>query len=335
MVNLHSTTAQSAYIDLLRLLRDEEVADIRGSVERRERKGMTYVYDAYRVGDKVIRRYLGIEDDEMRVRLERHEALRAERDTRRKERTRLVRLLRAEGYLSTDRTTGSLLAAMGRAGAFRLGAVMVGTAAFRFYEGELGIRLGTDQSAMTLDIDIASFSHISVALGDTVDPSLADVFTELKFDPVPALDGGAWRWKQAGTETLVEFLAPYSSDREQQRIEALGIEARSMRFMEFLLRDPIHAVALYRDGVLVRIPSPERYAIHKLIIANRRQGDNTLKVRKDLMQAELLIEVLAEDRPGELALAYEEATVTGPRWREHIDRSIRQLPDTADRLAAL
>lgn len=60
-----------------------------------------------------------------------------------------------------DGATGSLVAAMAKAGVFRLGGVVVGTTAFRLYEGELGVRLSFDQMAQTNDIDIASFEKLS------------------------------------------------------------------------------------------------------------------------------------------------------------------------------
>jgi len=46
------------------------------------------------------------------------------------------------------------------------------------------------------------------------------------------------------------------------------------------------------------VPRPEPFAIHKLIVADRRKGGpDQLKARKDRAQAEFLIKDLAEDRP--------------------------------------
>lgn len=72
---------------------------------------------------------------------------------------------------------------------------------------------------------------------------------------------------------------------------------------------------LYRSGALVQIPRPERFAIHKLIVADRRRSDpSRLKARKDRAQADLLIEVLSEERPGELVEAYEDAIGRGAAY---------------------
>jgi hypothetical protein len=94
------------------------------------------------------------------------------------------------------------------------------------------------------------------------------------------------------------------------------------------------AAALYRSGVLVQIPRPERFAVHKLIVADRRrEGPDALKARKDRAQAAFLVEVLAEERPDDLAEAWEDARGRGPRWRERLDRTLARLPETAATLA--
>jgi hypothetical protein len=63
--------------------------------------------------------------------------------------------------------------------------------------------------------------------------------------------------------------------------------------------------------------------VHKLIVAAERQ--NQAKARKDIMQAELLIVALSDQRPLELAEAWETAWNTGPRWREKLDRGRARL----------
>lgn len=50
------------------------------------------------------------------------------------------------------------------------------------------------------------------------------------------------------------------------------------------------------SGVLVRVPTPDLYALYKLIIAQRRNTTAQDKARKDMAQAQALIEVLVEDR---------------------------------------
>lgn len=332
----HSATAQAAYHDLVSLLLDDAAAEIRGTPTARERNGRTYWYDRYRIGTDIRERYLGEDSQALRERMEKHKSLQEQSRERRKERARLVRLLRSERFLGMDGATGSLVMAFANAGVFRLAGVLVGTHAFRCYEGELGLRLSLDQLATTNDIDIASFEKLSLALGETIMPSVEEVLSDFDFAAVPSLDAGkVWRWRQSRSQTLVEFLTPSFNDREELReLAALGVSAQSLHFLNFVTSEPIHAAAVYREGVLVRIPRPERFAIHKLIVSDRRQdGPESLKARKDLMQAELLMAVLAEDRPGDLADAYEDAIARGPRWCERIERALGRSPQAAALLA--
>jgi len=334
----HSPTAISAYHDLVALLLDDAVTEMRGTPTLRKIGNRRYWYDRYRVGTGIKERYLGEDNAELRKRLDDHKRLVDERDARQKERTRLVRLLRSERFTGMDGATGSLIAALARAGTFRLGGVLVGTNAFRVYEGELGLRLTLDQAAMTNDIDIASFEKLSLALGETVLPSIDRVLSDFEFDPAPSLDGSkVWRWRQSRSQTLVEFLTPSFDDKEDIReLAALGVSAQSLHYLNYLIAEPIQAAAVYRDGILVRVPQPERFAIHKLIVADRRaSGPESLKARKDRLQAELLIAILAEDRPSELAEAYEDALDRGPRWRERLARSLERSPEAAETLDRL
>jgi hypothetical protein len=335
MITHHSPTAHSAYHDLLGSLRDEAVAEIRGTPTRIDRNGRVYWYDTYRVGSEVKKTYIGEDSEPLRARMQRFAELREDRENRRKNRSRLIRLLRAEGFLGIDAATGSLLNALASAGVFRLGGTIVGTQAFRFYEGELGVRFAFDQTAQTRDIDIASFERLSIALDDTVSEPLGNVLQDFAFDPAPTLDPGkTWRWKQTRNETYVEFLTPSFSEAEDLRpLPSLGVHAQSLHYLNYLLAEPILAAATYRDGVLVQVPRPERFAIHKLIVADRRlEGSGSLKAIKDRLQAEFLVKALAADRPDDLHDALEEALSRGKRWRERIAASIDRIPSLQDLL---
>lgn len=332
-----SSIAMSAYTDLVRLLKDDAMSGVEGKPTLKQRGDKGYWYAARRVGAEMRFFYIGEDTDETRARIDRIEALRATAKKRQDERSRLVRLLRAEGMTPTDRATGSILAAMANAGTFRLGGTIVGTNAFRLYEGELGIRLPLGGMANTGDIDIAQFEKLSVALEDQVDPGLAQTFSGLKFDALPGLEPGrTWRWAQGGSGQLVEFLTPAFGEETIRDLPALGVSAQALNYLNFLIAEPIQAAVIYRSGVLVQVPRPERYAIHKLIIADRRRdGAGSLKASKDREQAAFLIEAMAEDRPDDLSRAYATAKDVGPRWREHIANSLRRMPDTMNILNSL
>ena len=184
--------------------------------------------------------------------------------------------------------------------------------------------------ANTGDIDIAQFEKLSVALQDQVDPGLAETFSALKFDPVPGPDRGrTWRWAQGGSGQLVEFLTPAFGDETIRDLPALGVCAQGLNYLNFLIAEPVPAAVIYRSGILVQVPRPERYAIHKLTIADRRRdGAGSLKSAKDREQAAFLIEAMAEDRPDDLSRAFANALEVGPRWQGHIGNSLKRMPAT-------
>jgi len=336
-----SMIAQTAWQDLLRLLKDQQVAALHGEPQRKTIGGRAYWYDRFRVGARIVERYIGEDSEETAARIAQYREIKDRRDALRRESARLVRLLRGEGLLAPDIATGQMLAAMARVGVFRLGGTVVGTQAFRHYEGVLGVAFGADRAAVTDDVDIASFERLSISLGatDGVDPALGEVFRDLGFDPVPSLDRRhVWRWRSSTRAGLVEFLTPsFREDESLRELPALGVSAQSLHYLNYLIAGPIAVPLLYRSGALIQVPRPERYAIHKLIVADRRRqdGETAGKARKDRMQAALLVGILAEESPDLLAEAYEDALGRGPSWRERIARTLDALPDTRDRLEAL
>lgn len=135
---------------------------------------------------------------------------------------------------------------------------------------------------------------------------------------------------------LDEFLTPAFGDETIRNLPELDVNAQGLNYLIFLIAVPIHAAAIYRSGVLVQVPRPERYAIHKLIFADRRRDrTGSLKSAKDREQAVFLIKAMAEDRPNDLAQAHANALKAGPRWRERIGNSLERMPETKESLERL
>ncbi len=336
----HTMTANSAYLDLLDLHLSESLSDIRGMPTQRTRNGRIYWYDRYRVGSDTKERFLGEDSPELNAKLKSHKAHKDDAKARKERMSSLARIMTADRFMRLDKTSGSLLSAMAKAGFFRLGGVIIGTYAFRAYEGELGIRLSVEQGAYTQDIDIAGFEHLSVAISETdqASPRADDIFKDLKFEAIPAMPNEhIWKWTQTKGEAVVEFLAPsFGSEESTKYLPALGVSAKCLNHLNYLLRDPIDAVLNYGSGVLVKVPSPQRYAIHKLIVSERRaEGPSPIKARKDRMQAELLISVLAQERPDALWDAYQEALSEGPKWVARLESALQKMPKVSGVLNGL
>ena len=322
-------SVQTTYQDLLEAHRLRAVADLGGTPILKRTKNRQYWYTQQRIGGRVIDRYLGPDTPELRTHIEKAATLAEEKKGFDRRCASMVAQLRAAGVPTLDRETGKLLNAMSRVGTFRLGGTLVGTHAFRFYSAELGVRFPRSLG-VTSDVDIAAFENLKLVIGDEVAPPLADTFKVLKLAPAPGLDRKKrpTRWALPDGGMTIDFLAPKMQEKKDTiLLEPLGIYAQALPFLNFLIADPIPAVGLYRSGVLVQIPRPDRYAVHKLIVANRRHRGAAAKATKDLAQAEILIGILAEDRPAELADAVEHALETGPAWRDALSKSFKRKPD--------
>jgi hypothetical protein len=298
-------------------------------------KGRRYWYFDLPEGDGGKKRtYVGpVDDPEITKRVENFKDLKADIRERRK----LVSTLVREAYLPRpEGKTGDIVQALAEAGFFRLRGVLVGTVAYQCYPAVLGVRLPST-SMVTGDADFAQFHSISVAVEDQMPPVLETLKTvDPTFREIPhKADGRFTTQFSSRSGYKVEFLTPNrGSDDYGSRpapMPALGgASAQPLRFLDFLIYQPIRAVLLHGAGVPVNIPSPERYAIHKLIVASRRRTDNdgTAKSRKDRAQAATLMEVMIEQRQSEnLADGFMEACGRGPAWQEAIRKSMSQLED--------
>lgn len=220
---------------------------------------------------------------------------------------------------------------MADAGLFRLRGVLIGTVAFQCYPGLLGVRFPST-ALQTSDVDFAQFHSISAAVGDAVGPMLDTLKSvDATFRQIPHRTVGdrSTRFRNASRYD-VEFLTPNRSSSDHEGMPALaGASAQPLRFLDFLIYEPVRSILLHKAGVNVVVPAPERYAVHKLIVADRRRDDATghLERDKDVHQAAFLCDALIGTRRGpELAAAFVEAWERGPAWRDALVNGMRSIP---------
>lgn len=298
-------------------------------------KGRDYWYFERTKPEKT-RKYVGPADDpDIAERVEKFREIKDDIRSRRK----LVSTLTREGRLTApDRFTGDVVDAMGKAGIFRLRGILIGTVAFQTYSGHLGVKL-PGSSLQTGDTDFAQHYSISSAVEDSI-PNVVDVLHDVDptFRAIPhKSDPMRVTQFQNASRYKVEFLTPNRgsdeySDRASQMPALGGASAQPLRYLDFLIHEPIRTVMLHRAGVPVTVPAPERYAVHKLIVASQRQSnsDGQAKHEKDLLQASLLIEALATTRrQDELAEVLTEAWNRGPSWRSAIRKGLDLMPEKA------
>jgi len=279
------------------------------------------------------RRYVGpAADPEIAARVSDFQAIKDDIRSRRK----LVSTLTRDAYLpSPERLSGDVVEAMANAGLFRLRGVLVGTVAFGCYAGLLGVRL-PNSSLQTGDADFAQDFAVSAEVLDSIPPIL-DVLHEVdpSFRAIPHQSGkvGSTAFvNRSGYK--VEFLTGNRGSDDNtgkpSPMPALGgASAEPLRFLDFLIYEPVRAIVLHGSGIPVLVPAPQRYAVHKLIIATRRLTDDngSMKSQKDLMQSGLLFEAMAETRRSDdLALAWSEAWSRGDAWREALAKGLEIMP---------
>jgi hypothetical protein len=271
------------------------------------------------------RRYVGPQDDpEITKRVEAFKDLKADIRGRR----RLVSTLTREAYLPRPpNTTGRVVEALANAGFFRLRGVLIGTVAYQCYSAVLGRRL--DAVAMqTGDADFAQFHEISVTVGDSLPPIL-EVLRQVDptFHEIPSLMDGRVSTQFVSREQFkVEFLTPNrgSDDHEGKPVQMPALGGA------FLIHQPIRAVLLHGAGVPVLVPTPERYAVHKLIVGSRRREDHDVmaKSAKDRLQARSIFEAMIKNRQNaDAASAYMEAWDRGESWKDAIRKSVASYDD--------
>jgi hypothetical protein len=131
----------------------------------------------------------------------------------------------------------------------------------------------------------------------------------LGLHPVPPLDRKepSTSFKVRGRDLRVDFLTPMVGQESSQAVAlpAFGLSAKPVRFLDYLIEEPIQSIVLGSRVVLVNVPLPARFAFHKLWISQRRPAAFQAKATKDRIQAEQLIEVLEEDRPDDLNDAWQ------------------------------
>ena len=87
----------------------------------------------------------------------------------------------------------------------------------------------------------------------------------------------------------------------------------------------------FRSGLFVNVPHPARFALHKLVVSRRRPVAQQIKARKDVQQATELLNVLLEDRPGDIWIALEAAQSMPDKFLSQLSKGIEQLPDDLKR----
>jgi hypothetical protein len=287
-------------------------------------KGKRYWYFQKSSEEGRTQKYVGPETSELLEQISQHRQI---QDDERERRALVSALVRAYGLQRSRKEIGGIIAALAKAGVFRLRGVLVGTVAYQTYAPLLGQRLPIS-TLQTDDVDIAQFKNVSVAADDRTPPVL-----EVLKDVEKSFRGAPHLHERNVTSYIskgglrIDFLTPNEKPDTDipQRLPAFQTDAEPLRFLDFLIHDPEPAVVLHNAGIYVLVPSPQRYAIHKLIVSRRRK-EGTAKRDKDVHQSAALLEILNVKRPYELKSSWNEAFARGRAWRQALAEGLSQIP---------
>ncbi len=218
-----------------------------------------------------------------------------------------LRLLGREGFCVADARTYTTLASLANHGVFAAGGMLIGSHGYGVLLNRLGIRAA---AYTTEDVDIAR--REALAFERIPDEGLLDMLREsgLDFVAVPGTERGtpATSFKQRGRSPFhVDLLVPSPNETfPVVAVPELKAHAVGLPYLDFLLADFQTAALLAREGCCaVRVPLPERFAVHKLLVSRLRTG-RAAKSAKDVLQACILCASLAESHPGAIADALAE-----------------------------
>lgn len=242
-----------------------------------------------------------------------------------------VRLLARAGFAAVNRKSYSTLASLHNHGLFRAGALLIGSHAYGALLNALGVRAA---AYSTEDVDIARRAQLALAGL----PPFIDILREtgLEFFPVRAVHRRAPSTsfaERGGSRLRVDLLVPSPHEGYPTvPVPELGAHAKGLPYLAYLLGTSQEVPMLSPHGiVMVRVPAPERLAVHKLIVSQLR-GTASAKPEKDLRQAATLIEALAERFPEAVAEAIAALPKSAVRYAVRASRALeRHLPASAER----
>ena len=317
-----SSSAQVAYADLLTNLHVAAIPDRGVSYFTRKVKDKTYWYVQHMVGDSKRSHYIGPDTKSVRQQIADYQQRQHDDQRLKPALNRLVATCAATGLHTMTAIETRVYEALAQTGLFEAGAVVVGTHAF-LHIGNMMCVQWEQPVRRTDDLDIAQEKTIAVAATPTetsIDKILRKV--DKGMFAVPSLNpkhpSTQFRFRNQGL--TVSLLTPLQGKPSAAPVQLAGINAAAMpmRFLEYLMEDSQPAAVPAGSGILIRVPQPARFALHKLVVSQRRPAAWAAKSRKDLAQAAAVLDVLKDIRPGDLQKAAQAAAFMGRKFERQL-----------------
>lgn len=303
------------------------IANLSGEFVTKTVKGRLYHYFQTTLSSGRAQVYIGPDDDKIRrLIVDRHAGVK-DISSDEKMFQRLGSQIIAGGATPIMPDMARIIKRLADSAVFKLGGVMVGTIAYQMLGPHLGI-IWDSGSRMTQDIDLAGDTRVAIAVPD-LQADVPGIIESLQmgFFPVPRLSHKEPSTSYAirGKTLRVDLLTPQRRGiTSPVFISRLNAAALPLKYLDYLIEDPINVVMISGNPCLVKVPQPARYALHKLIISQEREVTATDKKQKDILQAVTMLALLRDDRPGDIILARENLVNRGKSWEKKLDSACKE-----------
>ena len=325
-----SASAQTNFAELFEQVQaaafDRSVRDLPGSFNKKVIKGREYWYWQVRDLQGVNRQvYLGPDDERVRKLVQMH------RDGAPPQAADLASLAGAcvaLGCATVIPQHFEVINRMAGHGFFRAGGVLVGTHAFIATANMLGVRW--KGGWRTNDVDVAhAGKNVSLALAENAKADMHDAITSLEMGLLPQqslASGAAATYITARKDIRVDLLTSAGRKDDAYLYEPLNVRLQPLKFMEFSLEHTTQTALISGEQVvLVNIPSPMRYAMHKLVIMGEREEAFRTKIQKDAGQVAALVEYGLLRSVSALEAAARDLLSRGPGWRKRAAEGLKHV----------
>ena len=309
-------SAQTAYSDLLTSLFSSAIPDRGISCFTRNVKGKDYWYQQHTVGSSKRSRYIGPDTDDIRQLVAKCRHRQDDDKQQHAGREQLVAICVASGLHAPPPAETRVYEVLAQAGLFEAGAVISGTHAFLHIGNMLCVDWARDAGQTD---DIAQAQTIIVA-SPPVDTDIRETLigADKGVLAVAALEHGqpSTRFSLRNRELIVNLQTPMRGRPTGKPVLLKGLNAAAepVRDLDYLIEDSQLVAVAAGTGLLIRVPDPARFALHKLVGSQRRPAADAADSRKDLAQAAAVLDVLNDLRPGDIDLAGEAALPMGNKF---------------------
>lgn len=281
----------------------------KGTTKEKKIGGKKYYYLSYRLGNKIIDKYLGnaVPEELQNKIAERTKLAKELREVR-----AALRLLRQPAGSLSD-FTGTILEILGafsKEGLWESGLEIIGSWCFLLFQKHLPLEpypLRTQDIDLLIPLPYKGKAH-----------DLPQILKQLGFAEDFHPDGSSFF---SGGGIRIDLVPPKRGRTEVSaaRLPDLKVTPQLLRYTDLLTSETM--ILSIAQGVRVRLPSPASFMLHKLVIASLWQRSE--KQNKDLRQAVATAKyVLRNPEQRRQAIAIWSGMLTG--WRKKAGSSLRQ-----------